>query len=46
MEAIKQASRKANTDEKSELLLVMAFESLNTHAVASGLKAHVVLFSL
>jgi len=45
-EAIKQAFRKANADEKSELLLVMAFESLNRHAVASGLKVHVVLFSL
>jgi hypothetical protein len=36
-EAIKQAFRKANADEKSELLLV-AFKSLNRHAVSSGLK--------
>jgi len=36
-EAIKHAFRKANADEKSELLLV-AFKSLNRHPVASGLK--------
>ena len=36
-EAIKQAFRKANADEKSELLLA-AFKSLNRHAVTSGLK--------
>jgi len=33
-EAIKQSFRKANADEKSELLLV-AFKSLNRHAVSS-----------
>jgi hypothetical protein len=36
-EAIKQAFRKANADEKSELLLV-AFKSLNRHPITSGLK--------
>ena len=43
-EAIKHAFRKANADEKSELLLV-AFKSLNRHPVASGLKVCVCVIN-
>ncbi len=42
LKAIKQAFRKANSDEKNELLRT-AFESLNKHPIASGLKVRIVL---
>jgi hypothetical protein len=41
--AIKQSFRKANSDEKLDLLRV-AFKSLNKHPIANGLKVCVFFF--